>query len=352
MGTMIKILKLTGVYVGIIIGAGFASGREITSFFTVYGEKWVWGILLTGGLFAFLGYAILSMVQEKKIKNYPQFMKEIMGVHAGKMMEWISGLFLCVLFFTMVAAAGATGQEAFGIDYKIGVIFLLAGCAIVFMMDEQGVVLVNGILSPLMIISGVIVGLYLCFVQTSRVFLNETPAYRENFQWVFSAILYVSYNSITAISVLVSMAHLVTSKRIVFWSAVIGGGCMGLLGLCIGGVMAIYYEQIRNLEIPMLAVIWNYGKMVQGCYLFLLISAIFTTAIGNGYGAIKWLEEKTGGGGIALRLGFISLGGMFSIVGFSGFVERIYPLFGYLGLIELLFIGIYVVNGRRVFSGS
>lgn len=344
MDTVWKILKIAGVYIGIIIGAGFASGREITSFFIVYGEKWIWGILLTGILFSYLGYFVLKIIYDEQVKSYHEFMRVILGRKAGKVMEWVSGIFLCVLFFTMVAAAGATGQEAFGIDYKTGVIFILGCCFLVFLADEKGVVLVSGILSPLMIFSGILVGLYLCFVQTSRVFLNDVPVYQENFQWVFSAILYVSYNIITAVTVLVSMNDMVTNKKIIRWSALLGGSCMGILGICIGAVMYLHYDEIRFLEIPMMKVIWDYGAMIKGLYLFLLVAAIFTTAVGNGYGAIKWLEEKWGGGGFMIKIIFIVMGGVFSVVGFSGFVERIYPLFGYLGLIEILFIGIYVVN--------
>lgn len=347
MASLWKILKITSVYVGIIIGAGFASGREITSFFVVYGQKWIWGILLTGVLFSYFGWIVLDIIRERKVKSYHEFMRIILGQKAGGLMEWVSGLFLCVLFFTMVAAAGATGEEAFGINYNIGVFLLLFLCMVVFLFDEKGVVFINSILSPIMIAGGILVGIYLCFIQTSRVFLNEIPAFRENFQWVFSAILYVSYNIITAITVLVSMNGLVSTKKIARNAAILGGCAMGLLGVCIGAVMYLNYSQISALEIPMLAVVWDYGKLVKSIYLFVLISAIFTTAVGDGYGAIKWLEEKCGGKAFVIKVMFILMGGLFSMIGFSGFVEKIYPLFGYLGLIEILFIGIYAVNKKE-----
>ena len=40
---MFDILKIAGIYMGIIIGAGFASGQEILRFFIDYGENWIFG---------------------------------------------------------------------------------------------------------------------------------------------------------------------------------------------------------------------------------------------------------------------------------------------------------------------
>lgn len=344
---MWKILKIAGVYVGIIIGAGFASGREITSFFTVYGEKWILGIILTGILFSLLGWGILDIIRERRVKSYNEFMAIIFGKKKGSFMEWISGIFLCVLFFTMAAAAGATGKEAFGMNYGSGVLFCIVFCFIIFLFDTKGVIIINGILSPLMIISGIIIGIYTLFMQTMGVFASGSTLIDSNWRWIFSSILYVSYNIITAVTVLVSMNELISTKKIAVCAGMLGGICMCLLGICIGAVMYIHYEEIKLLEIPMMAVVAKYSIVMRWIYIFMLISAILTTAVGNGFGAIKWLEEKFNVRGVKIKVLFLCGSAMFSMIGFSGFVERIYPLFGYLGLIQILFISLYFLNRKR-----
>ena len=55
-------IKIASIYVGTVIGAGFASGREITEFFGVYGIKGTWGIFLSCSLFAFVGSLLLIKV--------------------------------------------------------------------------------------------------------------------------------------------------------------------------------------------------------------------------------------------------------------------------------------------------
>ena len=52
-----KSLQIGGAYVGIIVGAGFASGQEIVLYFTSYGFKGIYGALL-----AMVGFQLLECV--------------------------------------------------------------------------------------------------------------------------------------------------------------------------------------------------------------------------------------------------------------------------------------------------
>ena len=46
-----KSLKKSCLLIGMVVGAGFASGREITDYFLLYGERWKTGIAVSGALF-------------------------------------------------------------------------------------------------------------------------------------------------------------------------------------------------------------------------------------------------------------------------------------------------------------
>ena len=51
----LNIINVALMFVGAIMGAGFASGREIWQFFGVFGAKGKIGVLLVGVLFIILG---------------------------------------------------------------------------------------------------------------------------------------------------------------------------------------------------------------------------------------------------------------------------------------------------------
>ena len=119
---------------------------------------------------------------------------------------------------------------------------------------------------------------------------------------------------------------------------------MGLRGGCIAAVMIMNQDKVWGLERPMLAVLKDYDAAARYIYMLVLIGAIFTTALGNGFGAVKWLEDKVKGNSLWIKIIFLFAAGCTSFFGFSGFVEKIYPLFGYLGLLEMFFITVYWIK--------
>ena len=56
---MKNIIKSVSVIVGAVVGAGFASGQEIYSFFNVYNENGLVGIIISSILLGFIIYKVL-----------------------------------------------------------------------------------------------------------------------------------------------------------------------------------------------------------------------------------------------------------------------------------------------------
>ena len=67
-----NIFKVAIIYIATIVGAGFASEGSV-QFFTSYYRGGFYGILLTGVLFAFIGYTVLNKVYLERIQNYEEF---------------------------------------------------------------------------------------------------------------------------------------------------------------------------------------------------------------------------------------------------------------------------------------
>lgn len=329
--------KVAGVFAGVIIGAGFASGKELMQFFLRYQEKWILGMFLAGAMFALLGSMLLTTAQACQPKNYRAFMELLGGKRAGGILEWISGAFLCILFFTMAAASGAVAEEAFSIPAVYGTVLLLVCCFFVFSCGGNGLVAVNTILTPLMMLSGIVLGAYA--LQTH---MQSAGAFWQNgmpkWKWAFSALLYVSYNSITAVPILLSLGKELPDKKTGVYAGVLGGLCMGILGASIGLVLYLDGTGTEALQLPILKVLETYGQSFRFLYLFMLAAAIFTTAVGNGFGALLWLGEKTSLPPVIWNITLLVAAFLFSFLGFDGFVERVYPLFGYLGLIEIFLL--------------
>jgi uncharacterized membrane protein YkvI len=218
-------------------------------------------------------------------------------------------------------------------------------CYITFLFDVKGVIAVNSVLAPILLIGVVIVGLYMWFFRSTAVMSKVVEVFlvvRDN--WLSSAIIYVSYNIITAVVVLTTLHNIVTSKFAARVGSLLAGIALGMIGIILGLVILVHYKDIQGIEIPMLAIVMRYAKVVQYIYIIVLISAMFTTAVANGYGILSKLKiNKSKGGKIKLAI-FIFTAVIFSQIGFSNMVGKIYPIFGYIGIFQIILILVYFVK--------
>ena len=88
-----NVLSVVCGYVAAVIGAGFASGQEIISFFVKYGKYSIIGVLLSCVIFSVFAYAVLSVCVEKNIEAYSDYLNNFFGYNIRKIVEIITLLF-------------------------------------------------------------------------------------------------------------------------------------------------------------------------------------------------------------------------------------------------------------------
>ncbi len=337
-----NVLKISAVYTGTVLGAGFASGKELVNFFVDYGGFGFLGLVISGIFFSLTGFGVLKIVFENKITNYREFSEFIFGKKIGAVSEWIVCGFLLILFSAMIAAGGEMGNLVFGIGKTESEVILSCLCFLTFLFELDGFVEINILLCPILVLGGIAVGVYIFLFSPETVFFNDfLPFFGcydfslfENF--ISSSIIYVSYNIITAITVLISLNKLVLSKKIAKFGGIFGGACVCLLGVSMSLPLFSDYENIRFDEMPILSIVLDYDAL-KYLYVVILLSAIFTTALANGFSLIQNFDEK-GKKRLFVKI-FIAFWGIcVAKVGFSNFIEKIYPIFGIIGLIEIIFI--------------
>jgi len=341
-------IKIASVYIGTVLGAGFASGQELTKFFAAYGKGGMIGLFVAGVLFALIGWAVLETIYVEKIKSYEEYIDLLMGKYLSRFMKVLVSAFMFICFCTMFAGSGALLQQRFNLPYQTGVLMMAIACYITFLYDVKGVIAVNTILAPLLIIGIFILGInILLFREVDVMTTTLKQAFNIiNDNWVTSTIVYVSYNSITAVVVLTSLYSLVNSKAVARGSSILAGVSLSVLGLCLGVATLINYGKIKEVEIPMLEIVMGYIQTIQYIYLFVLISAMFTTAVANGYGVIDRMRNI-----FKIKSNYISsiiiiLAMVVAQFGFSNMVGKIYPIFGYIGIFQIVIILLYFVVSK------
>ena len=325
------IFKIAATYTAVVLGAGFASGQELISFFIRFGIPGFIGILAAGFLLFAIAYCVMAICLKQGINSYDELLMYLFGDKLSILME----IFVAFSFFAfssaMLSAGGAALNQAFGMNKTVGIYIFAALCFLTLLKGVEGIMNTNVILAPLMVISGVFIGLY-AFTQGSGTVTHHPEVAMQS---IFSsALLYASFNIITAVSVLVAMKSTITNMKTAFWSSLMGGVLITIMAISISLPLLTNYNAVRNLEIPMLQIAFGHGDLLAYIYLLTLTAAMFTTAVANFFTLNKWFETKIKCN-VFITAFIIIFSAMFANFGFSNFVHIVYPLFGVIGLAQV-----------------
>ena len=330
-------LKIAAIYASVFLGAGFASGQELLHYFIGFGRIGLLGIMISGVLFALTGWAVLRICRREGIKNYHQLMRHLFGAKLGGIMEGAVVAFLFCLFVAMLAGAGATGREAFGLPFTTGSVATGGAVFLVLCFGLTGIVKVNLILAPFMLFGGIFIGLFSFFAYTHSVFAIF-PGRSVGIAWLLSAVVYASYNLVTGVPILAATSKMATEKKDAMLGGLLGGGVITLLGICMALPLFLYHANVIRLEIPFLYIVLQHGNSLRLFYLAVLISAIMTTAACNAFAVAEWLKTRGYVCKIKIAAVLCFVGIVASHIGFSNIVAYVYPAFGFLGLFKILVV--------------
>ncbi|MCL2387217.1 MAG: hypothetical protein FWC89_06660 [Defluviitaleaceae bacterium] len=330
-------LKIAVVYGSVFLGAGFASGRELIQYFVGFGRIGMWGLIVSGILFALTGWAVLSICRRERLDSYSGLMKYLLGARLGPIMEGVVAAFLFCLFVAMIAGGGATAYQAFYLPFTLGAVLVGLLVFSVLCFGLEGIIKVNLFLAPFMLIGGIFIGIYSFMAYTAPAFASFVGG-RFGLAWLLSAVVYSSYNLVTGVPVLAATSKLAETKRHAKVGGLLGGGVITILGLAMSLPLFLYYADIINLEIPFLHIASDYGRIFSMIYLGVLISALLTTAACNAFAVLQWLEGRGYKNKVKVAAILCVLGVLAAHIGFSNIVIFVYPIFGFVGLFKIIVI--------------
>jgi len=324
--------KLALVFIGTIVGAGFATGQEILQFFLSYGHVSIFGIIIACTLFGMLTYLVTNKIYLTHTTTVYEYFGS--GLFAS-IVEWMTTVFLIISYIVMISATGAIFSEHLDIPMWVGIVCSSSICLLTLFYGVKGLITANIIFTPIIMFGTVIVGVYVLTGMSIPVSVG-LPAITNTF--LFAAILYVGYNMLTFVSVATGLGNMLKSRRAVFLSSILTGIMLLIVALILWGVLYKNYELVRNSQIPMLIA----SGSLSFLYLPVLFCAIITTAISTGFGVINKLQYKVNTKVSAIVI--VVLGLTLGFLEFATLVEKAYTFFGYIGIIITVYL---IIDGIR-----
>lgn len=232
----------------VVIGGGYATGRELAEFFLPSGP---WGGLL-GMLLSMVCWSVVcaaTFVYARTTLSYDYgaFFRTLLGP-AWFLFDFAYGCLVLIMLSVFGAAAGAIGAALFGWPELVGTLLLVAGIATVAAFGNESVErLFKYVTYFLYAVYAIFVVLAL-FKSSDKVAANFAAAGIGN-GWALGGLTYAGYNIVGAVAILPVLRHLTSRK-----DAIVAGLLSGPLGMLPAILfficMVAYYPAISSATLP------------------------------------------------------------------------------------------------------
>lgn len=242
-------LLLPGLaFKAVVIGGGYATGRELVEFFLPSGPiGGLRAMLLAAAIWSAVCATTFLFAFTVRASDYQSFFRRLLGPFAF-MFEALLILFTIVTLSVFGAAAGAIGQGLLELHSIVGTLLLAAGILIV---TARGNDAVEGLFKY---VSVLLYGTYamfllLCLLRFGGLIGDALANSGPPTDWVVSGVTYASYNVIGAVLILSALRHQ-TSRRDALLSGLLCGPLAILPAMIFFVCLTAYGSQVATQTLP------------------------------------------------------------------------------------------------------
>ncbi|HWK21923.1 MAG TPA: hypothetical protein VNS08_02725 [Ureibacillus sp.] len=345
---MKKSIQIGGAFVGLIVGAGFASGQEIMQYFTSFGILGLVGGIIATIAFALLGMAFAQLGSKLQTTSHKGVIYHIGGRYIGLVLDILITFFLFGVAVVMFAGAGSTFNQMFGIDPMIGSIIMVVLTIATLLLNVKNILNLIAVITPYLLVVIFIILIYslftmdISFAEADSIAKSQASAASN---WFMGALLYVSYNLAAGAALLIVMGGTLKDRKVAGLGGIFGGIILGVLIILINLTMFVKMDVVAGVDMPTLEIAKQIHPAVGVLMAIALLGMMYNTAVGMFYTfTVRFVapEHKIFKPTIVVvgLAGFVA-----SLVGFTTLVGKVYSTMGYLGF--ALIIAVLIAWIRR-----
>lgn len=340
---LMSVFKVSCIFIGTIVGAGLASGKEIYQFFSVYGLSSFFGLIICFFMYVFIGNMVCDICNKKNLSSYDLLINEICPKIPAKILNSFVGLYYLFSSSIIFAASGSIINQFFSIPNILGIILMIVVSLIILKFSMKGLVLINSLSVPIMIC--LIFIIFIMFelflkpidIETLSLLTFKDNGIRLHNNIILSCILYGGFNILSATGILSSLAT--QHKRSNFKKGIfIGSLLLILISMIINYLILSNMPYIAKYDIPLLYISRIFGKVFQLIILVLIWVEMLSTETSSLYSLAKSISNKYKISLFKSILLILVISIPISIIGFTKLISIIYPLFGLLGVVFIYYI--------------
>ena len=336
-------IEITSLYIGVIKGAGFASGRECRQFFGVFGQKGYFGAVFSTVCFVVLACMLTYIARSKNTSDLGRLISPFENRYIDNVIGWTLGIIYYTMIIAMTAAGGSLLNQQFGISKVFGGLVIAVLCIVTVLGDFERVSKVFRLLVPVLFVIGIVtilLTIHMDFGQSGAV-SGYRPG-RMSPNWPVSALVFMAYNTLGMITMAGSCAVNAKDTANAYKGAVLGTLCLGVLTILLLRALLTDMAFSSSLVLPMRGFSARISPLLNMIYAVVLYGAVYSTGASTYYGFSTRIRD----GRIKkyIIVSGAAAGFLLVLTGFKQLVEFLYPAQGYIGI---LFILLIIINFFR-----
>ncbi len=333
---MFRVLKIASAFIGIIVGAGFASGKEIVQYFTSFGLLGTIAAILSTALFAYLGMTLTRLGSRTQTTSHKEVIYKISGPYLGVVVDAIIVFTLFGVGVVMLAGAGSVLNQQFGLEPYIGNLLMAVLVIGTVMMNVQRVIAVIGSITPFLVLTIILIGIYSIFTMGSS-FTELDPIARDLGttlpNWFVSAINYVSFNIAVGAAMSLVMGGAEKDEKTAALGGLVGGLGLGLMIIISHLAIFSKVDIVADYDMPMLKLVHDISPVLAIFMSVILFGMVFNTAVSMFYAFVARFAVMNTKKSDVMIVVTVVIGFVLSFIGgFKNLVALVYPFIGYIGL--------------------
>ncbi len=270
-----------------VIGGGYATGRELATFFLPSGPfGGLYSMALATLIWSSVCAATFLFAQQTRSLDYRTFFQHLLGPF-WRVYEIAYLLAVIVILAVYAAAAGAIGNTLFGWPDLIGAILLMSAITLFAFWGNESVE------KLFKYVSFVLYGTYIAFAilvltRFGHRIENNFATASPTGGWAVGGLTYAGYNIIGAIVILPVTRHLVTRRDAVVAGLIAGPLAMipaVLFFIC----MLAYYPEIQSAALPSDFLL---ERLDLPWFRILFQLMIFSALLESGTGGVHAINER------------------------------------------------------------
>ncbi|WP_312573550.1 YkvI family membrane protein [Staphylococcus saprophyticus] len=348
MGLNKEAVKIGFAYVGIVVGAGFSTGQEVMQFFSPYGLWSYIGVILSGLILGFIGRQVAKIGTAFDAQNHESTLDYLFGNKFSKIVDYLLIFFLFGISVTMLAGAGSTFEESFGVPTWLGALIMVIVIYITLLMDFNKIVRALGVVTPFLIILVVIIAAYYLF--NGSISFGEVNDAVPDASLVKGILYGINYGGLVfavGFSTIVAIGGDASRRRVSGAGALFGGIVYTILLALINFALQSEFTKIEDASIPMLTLANDIHPWIGLVLSIIMLAVMYNTILGLMYSfAARFTEPYSKKYHIFIVV-MVIVAFALSFVGFAGLINFLYPIMGVVGLVVVIGVLVKYYSRKR-----